>query len=251
MSDTFRTIAAAEALLTSSNDGKWKMADAVLADVPGWLDGEPAHSRLVELAEALTAAGIATPNGEFYMVQSLSTMRRTALAWPPEQRHPDVAYRTHQEADRDGDLGREVLAALACVARGEPAEYPEGSSPSAFEAAKERVERRVSAKRVPRFKVAANDMRVAMNHAINTPVPKRDRGQVVYLLSEVSSASQSLRTFAQRFVEAEPSPEDRKSIAQALEQLIVRAEETLGVVTTSVMDLSAADLDMLKEDVDD
>jgi hypothetical protein len=250
MTDRYLTVRAAEDLLASAEGKRWDLGDAILADVPADLPADEVRRRLDEIEEALAQAGVTTPNGEPYVAAALAAVRQTAIFWPPESRHPEAAFRTHQECQRTPS-GRAALDALVRVARGEEVACPEDVDETAFDAARGRVLQRQGRARRPRYTVTANDLRVAMKRTVNIP-ERRDRSDVMGLLGEVSTASQALRTFARRFVEAEPSEEERASIMHALERLMDRAEQTLAVVSATGADLSVEALEnLLKEGVDD
>lgn len=274
MEKSFKTVVAAERLLQSTSRETWGMSDAVLADVPAEVDDEELERRLTRISHELDARQITTPNGDRYTPPSLKRMRRTAIAWAPAFRYDEAAYRTHQEAGAAGTDGAIVLGALVGVARGEDVECPADVDLDQWEAAKARVFKRVNGKRRPRFTVTANDVRIAMNRSMNIPMPRASmipdpedgddttsepsstptaasessRGNVVYLLSHISSANQALRSFARRFVEANPSDHDREAITSALNRLVANAHAALEVV--SVNEISDADLAQLLEEVE-
>jgi len=271
MEKSFKTVVAAERLLQSTSRETWGMSDAVLADVPADVDDEELERRLTRISHELDARQITTPNGDRYTPPALKRMRRTAIAWAAAFRYDEAAYRTHQEAGAAGTDGAVVLGALVGVARGEDVECPPDVEIDQWEAAKARVLKRVHGKRRPRFTVTANDVRIAMNRSMNIPMPRASmipdpddddttepstsaavsesgRGNVVYLLSHISSANQALRSFARRFVEANPSDHDREAITSALNRLVANAHAALEVV--SVNEISDADLAQLLEEVE-
>lgn len=231
----FVTIGAAEARVQAADRSAWTLADAVLTDTMRLRTDTEVMATLKQIEEALSAAGITTPNGDAYLVPALATLRRTAVQWPEAHRHTVAAYRTHQEATTPE--ARDALAALARVAVGEEVERPEGTDAEAWLSAKARVERRRNAGRA-RYVVAANDLRIAIQRTPNVPRTRDIKSGVVHLLDEVRVASSALREFARRFVDADPSADEREAIGSSLERLIARAQETLAVVATAGTDVS-------------
>lgn len=239
----FVTVRAAEALLSAASGGAWALADAVAEDTKDRQTDTEVEDILELIVEALGERGVVTPNGEPYLMPALVTMRRTSLAWPADERHQVAAYRTHQEAGARGSVGRAALKALAAVAAGEVVECPADVDPEAWAGARARVEKRLAGRR-PRYLVAANDLRVAIQRVVNVPPRQAEmKAGVVHLLDEVRVASTALRGFARRFVDADPSTEEREAIGSSLRSLISRAEETLAVVSAGdLSDESLAEL---------
>lgn len=170
-----KVAAAAQRLVTDDTKDTWALADAVLAHVPEQPSGQrndlllasgggSVPERLATLVEALKLDGVTTPTGDPYSVSALAHLRDTAMTWPGDTRHPEAAYRTHQEAGSPNTEGGRVLAALAVVARGEGTFKPRGLDKDAWEAACKRV-----ADRRKGFPVAANDVRVALQRKTNLP----------------------------------------------------------------------------------
>lgn len=246
----YLTVETAENLDKAASDGKWRLADAVLHDTKQQTTDTEVLAVLKNIADALADAGIATPSGDPYVVSSLVALRRTALAWPPADRHDLAAIRTHQEAGLPGSLGRLALAALAQVAAGETVECPTGIDEDAWAAAVARVTKRLAARRRPRYLIAANDVRVAIQRRPNIPTARPvERSQMAEMLCEVSDATAALGAFARRFTKADPSQEDRESLAAALRRLLARAQATLEVVETDAF--TDGDFEELLKGADD
>lgn len=240
----YATVGAAEALLSASSGGAWTLADALVEDTKHLQTDTDVAAELIMIAETLAELGIVTPNGDPYLVPALVTLRRNGLAWPPAERYPVAAYRTHQEAATP--LGRIVLAALAAVAVGRTVACPEEVDADAWLSAVARVERRRDAGRRAKYIVAANDVRIAMQRTPNVPMSRDAKSPISELLFEVSEATQALGSFARRFVNADPSDAERERIATALRRLLGRAQATLDVVTAS--DVTEADFEALLQE---
>lgn len=246
---SYRTIAAAEALLTSSNRDTWSLADAVLADIPERpMTRRSAASReaanesdvldaLADVVSELASAGVATPNGDPYTVPALRMLRQTAMAWPPAERHDEAAYRTHQEAH--GDKARTALAGLCAVARHEAVDMPEGLDEVSWYDAVARVQAKLG-KRARRFPVAANDVRVAMARRPNTPPHGTTTTELLALISDMGAGA---RTFTKTLAASEAGLRDdeRTVIVEAIEHLIA----SLNGLVAIVQGVSDADLDAL------
>jgi hypothetical protein len=132
------------------------------------------EDQLAQLTDQLTADGVQTPMGEPYTVDALANLRDTAMAWPMNARHDEAAYRTHQEAGSPSTDRGKVLAVLCAVARGERVRRPNAADPDNWGVAVERVQTKLARPRVPRFPIAANDLRVATNRTPNVPGPSRN-----------------------------------------------------------------------------
>ena len=169
-----QVVKAAQRLVTDDTKDTWGLADAVLAHVPEQQSGKrndltPASgggsvsNELADLAKQMKDDGISTQNGDPYTGSSLGHMRDTAMAWQTV-RHPEAAYRTHQEAGSPTTDGGKVLAALCAVARGEKPVKPRGIDADAWNKAVARVQARRKG-----FPVAANDVRVALERKVNVP----------------------------------------------------------------------------------
>lgn len=236
MTDLF-TVEVAEDLHGRTASWSFDLGDATLKDAPADQPDDVVRALLEAAVEELTARGVTTPNGDPYVAASLMSMRRTAIMWAPADRHPEAAYRTHQEAGPTGTQGRAALAALAAVARGEAVDRPEGLDGEAWESAVARVEKRLAGKKTPRYTVTANDVRVAVQRTMNIPTrpDPLEPGHVVHLYGEVANAGRALSSFARRFVEAELTETDRNGLLGALVRLQGRVEATLSAVEAGGM----------------
>lgn len=251
----FKTVSAAEELLASATRDTWSLADAILSDVPsvppsekirqanhvGTLAGVNVIDLLDLIAETLIERGTTTPNGDPYSTVSLEKLRETAMRWPLGERHQEAAYRTHQEAGgRDGG-GRRALAALCAVARGQLVDCPAGLDAVAWGNACARVRDKRNRNRPPRFLVAANDLRVALERSSNTPAPTKT-ASISGVLHHLTSAAESLGAFAIAWADLEVDESDCVALRQTLKSLIARAEQVLDVVETKFDDADLAQL---------
>lgn len=257
----YKTVTVAGELLFTSNRDTWKLADAVLADVP---PSPPARGvtgdgtellvedLLADIVAEMEDLGITTPNGDPYTAASLERMRETAMAWPANERHEEAAYRTHQEAGGRDSLGRKMLAALCKVAQGKRVSCPEEVDPDAWAAAKKRVLDKKSKPRPPKLLVSANDLRTAMKRKVNTPL-RNFEDDVEALLYHLSSAAIALRAFSIRFAADKGELEDqkRKALSESLTAIIDSASLARDVVNAEaseealqeLLDAAAADDD--------
>ena len=180
-----RVRAAAERRQADDSSTTWKLADAVLAQIPEMPSGTrtdltpPAgggsiSDRLAILALQLAEDGARTPGGDEYTAAALKHLREMAMAWRPSTtRHDEAAYETHREANGPDTAGGTMLAALCAVARGERVRRPEVGEvgpPSdrrvpdkaAWDLAVAGIRRKQDRPRPPRYLVAKRDFRTAM-----------------------------------------------------------------------------------------
>lgn len=242
MSD-FKTIEAAEALLASSTRDTWCLADAVLVDVPEMPKGQRTDQltgvsrlddALAQVADAVTGAGITTPNGEPYSADSLKTYRNTAIAWPQDARENQASYRTHQECSSAVHPKAAILHALCAIARGERVNRPAGCSAESWKLAVAKIDRN------RRFPVSANVIRIAMDTKPN--IPPANPTNVATVLGHIAYASTGLRAFVHDFLKMEPTAADRRAIGKALQDLIDDAQRAYDVVTATFDDDALATL---------
>jgi len=170
----------------------WKLADAILGEVPEIGSGNaPSRGRLADALESLALKleddGVRTPNGDIYTAKALDHLRDTALWWRPgTTRHPEAAFRTHQEAGSPTTPGGIMLHALCAYARGERVKRPQlgvigtgkdrrEPDQEAWERAIAGVKRKRGLSRTPRYLVAANDLRYALQRLGNIPETQRDQ----------------------------------------------------------------------------
>lgn len=246
---TYKTITVASELLFASDRNTWKLADAILADVPNRPEGRPRNlplagevseessieDLLADIVAEMDDLGITTPNGDPYTTASLANMRHTAMAWPLAERHDEAAYRTHQEAGGRDGLGRKMLAALCKVAQGKRVVCPDEVDPDAWATAKKRVLDKKGKPRPPKLLVSANDLRTAMKRKINTP-PPNFTDDVQGLLYHLSNAAAALRSFSIRFAVGGDlandhlEDDDRKALSAALTEIIDSAALARDVV---------------------
>jgi hypothetical protein len=198
----FQTLAAMEAVMSAESRDTWRVADALLADVPAcpqggahaaaarWSahgdasrtrahDASGVADRLRQIAAAAGEEDLTTPGGEPYSVASLSFLRSMAIAWPPDQRHAEAAFRTHKMAGGIDNRGRVVLAALCALARGEDAARPENVDQDAWEAACIRVREKGNRRRPSGFLVSAGDFGAALKRP--TPSTQAEPPEVALL----------------------------------------------------------------------
>lgn len=182
---------AAELRSGGDSTGAWALADALLAEVPN--EGSGARNdlspssdiatRLSTIAVQLEADGIDTPSGNPYSVQTLRELRLVAMGWPPEQRFPEAAFRTHQEAGTVSEWKREVLRVLCLAARNADWEQPPMNSgemsADAWNASIVGIQRKVASG--TRFPVAANDLRLALQNKVNVPPKDIDEANATVL----------------------------------------------------------------------
>lgn len=147
------------------------------------------------------------------------------MAWPLADRHPEAAYRTHQEAGARDGIGRVALTALCAVARGEKVDCPDGIDTDAWDMAKARVKGRKSRK----FAVTANDVRVAKKAKLNIPEPAEDFGSVVDILSKIASATQYIRSLRQVSPDLVIDADARAALIKALTGHIDESSMALAV----------------------
>lgn len=181
-----KIVTAAHRLNTDDTKDTWALADAVLDHVPDGSSNQGGDrrsaaatmtplagvdDRLASLSSQMKSDGIVTPNGDPYTVSALRHLRDTAMAWSGNDRHPEAAYRTHQEAGSPTTLGGKALAGLAAIARGEDVRRPNGVQSKPWQDAVARVQARKKG-----FQVAANDVRVALERKINVPTRNSSGG---------------------------------------------------------------------------
>jgi hypothetical protein len=225
---------AAASLDRSDTKCVWRLADAILAHVPATTDAERTAAAtavrtgnvnpraggdvaalLATLARDLTADGVFTPKGDPYSVGTLSNLREVAMAWPADDRHPEAAFRTHQEASNP--TRRRILAALCAVARGETVRRPNGLDSSDWQRAVDRVRARTNG-----FAVTANDLRISEARPTNntgatrTPRP----ADVPAAIAEHGAAA----------VVAEMSTTERAEVADAIAEREARERVDAGLV---------------------
>jgi hypothetical protein len=207
--------------------GAWKLADALLAKIPAGTPGRkggdvaPVSDGLQQYATKLNEENICTPAGGPYSASTLDDLRDVAMAWPTDKRHPQAAFRTHQEAVRpDSDNGK-VLRTLCRYAAGEIKSTSTIDSKSWAEAT-EIVDRLI--KRRAKYTVSANALRLAVGRKKNTPV----RDDVVapapfepVTATSVAAAAKSLptpeRTALARELAADP--QTRKDVETAVREV--------------------------------
>ena len=180
-------VRAAQRLLTDDTKDTWSLADAVLAHVPNQGTGgrpgtsplagggfRPTDEQLTDTIAQMKSDGVTTPNGDAYTSSSLKHLRDAAMSWPEDERHPEAAYRTHQEAGSPRTDGGKALAALCAVARGEKVTRPRGLDLKAWDEACDRVRDRKRG-----FLVAANDVRTALKRKTNVPGRRRAKKDIL------------------------------------------------------------------------
>jgi hypothetical protein len=250
---SYRTVEAAEALMTGTSRGSWSLADALVADVPGQPRGgdhaakasrddfATVRDQLVNITIALEEHGITTPNGDAYSVDSLRNLRATALAWPEKERHPEAAYRTHQEAGNSPQR-RAVLDALARHANKEPVDNPDPSwiDDNAFDEACQMVETAVARGRG--YAVPANAMRVAMQRKPNVNKPP---STVFEMLEKVNTIGTQLADF-QSLMDTNGvglADDEREALARGIDRLV----QTLTSFRVQVLGVSDDDIQSMME----
>jgi hypothetical protein len=172
---------AAQRRAEGESTGAWKLADALVAEIPEREhgkaitagNGSDVATIMADIAAELIEAEIETPAGAAYTVASLRELRLVALGWPQGERMLQAAFRTHQETGSSDLWKRGVLRALCDAARTEDYSYPETSAidEGAWAKAIVGVQRKIKAGN--RYPVSANDLRVALKRKAN--VPPRDR----------------------------------------------------------------------------
>lgn len=235
----FQSLPAMEGLMATTSRDTWTLADALVADIPGNNDGETVGERLTRIVAAARERELVTPNGDLYTEGALWMLRKTALAWPVEERHPEAAYRTHLEARGTDSRGRVVLAALCAYARNDTAPCPKGVNAQAFLAARRRVA--AKAARGRRFPVSANDLRLALGNAENVPLPTTVT-DVAHMLRHVDTAVKSLRSFRLGFAAMEIDEQDKHILRDYLLSLLQVTQDILEVVNTTIDDAALAEL---------
>jgi hypothetical protein len=172
---TYRAVvAAAETADATDSKSSWGLADAVLTHIPDNGHGGDRRSstprgvleQLGELAQRMADDGVTTPQGKPYTSKALSKLRLAAMAWPMDERHENVAFRTHQEAQ--SERARPVLASLVEVATTRRrVEAPATISEDAWQRAVGRVRGGGPAR--GGYLVNANDVREALQRRRNVP----------------------------------------------------------------------------------
>jgi hypothetical protein len=227
------------ALLTDDTKDRWKLARSVLTEVPEQQPGQrndlpPVRGvgsggvsipkQLTSLAEWLAEQGVEMPDGSPYTKSSLNTLRDMAMTWRPDEVHAEAAYRTHQEAGGRDSLGRKVLSALCAIARGERVRRPEGVTAEPWDAAKARVVARTHG-----YKVAADDVRTALERRLNNP---RQNSLTVGDVAEALEANPDLaEDLAEAVAEQAPEAAAKAVLAdpvagKAVRQAVHDEEET-------------------------
>ena len=253
---SYRTVEAAEALMTGTSRGSWSLADALVADVPDRghggdrsqvLSGEhlpdpliTVNGQLGNIAMALEESGITTPNGDAYSVDRLRILRATAIAWPENERHPEAAFRTHQEIG--SDQRRAVLDALCRYANGETVENPDPSwiEDAAFDEACQMVETARARKRG--YPVPANAVRVAMQRKPNVNKPP---STVFEMLEKVNTIGTQLADF-QSLMDTNGvglADDEREALARGIDRLV----QTLTSFRVQVLGVSDDDIQTMME----
>jgi hypothetical protein len=254
----YRTVEAAEVLLASATRDTWSLADAVLADVPSSGYGgdrksstsreglDPVFDQLEQIVHVLTEQGITTPNGEPYGASHLATLRSTAMLWPKEQRQPEAAYRTHQEATSPDTRGGRALIALCAVARGEKPRRPRDIDAAAWGEAVARVREKRERAKPPRFMVAANDLRLAMDRRPN--IPDRSEFDGTRGLAALSQIRVMVREVAVNLADQEWNEEERTAA-------LVTCRKILDLLTAIIESMEGISDDafagLLTEEADD
>jgi hypothetical protein len=157
--------------------GAWRLADALLTEIPanpggkGVQSGGPGTPELLaDYATRLTTEGIHTPGGGPYSASTLDDLRDAAMAWPPNERYQQAAYRTHRQAGRPGSEGDVALKALTRYAEGGVKRRPSEIDPDAWAKAIPMVDRLLGRK--AKYPVSANALRTALGQKNNTHTPE-------------------------------------------------------------------------------
>jgi len=182
--DTYQPVrAAAEQRAAGESGGAWRLADRVLDHIPnGENHGGDRRSsvgapplliaRLTDLATRLTNDGVETPQGLPYTADGLGELRKMAMAWPPDTRWKEAAYRTHEEAGGSDNPKRSILSALCFYADTGTEQRPSGVNIINWRAAITLVD--TAKQRGSRYVVSANALRVAAGGKANAGERLRD-----------------------------------------------------------------------------
>jgi hypothetical protein len=232
---------AAAAREAGDSAGAWKLADALLAEIPKTTDEDriaaaraanskvsvgggvtpdrkKVSAQLTDYARRLADESIHTPAGKPYSVDTLDDLRDVAMAWPKEARYPQAAFRTHQEAKRPGMLDDIALKALCKYASGSGRKPPEIDA-DAWKSAKAMVDRLVERK--ARYTVSANALRAAVQRKNNTFTPEAAKTPEPVTATSVVAAAKSLPTQERTALARElaADPETRKDVETAVREV--------------------------------
>jgi hypothetical protein len=169
---------AALARAAGDSSGAWRLADALVAEIPERQHGKAvtaANGRdvttvIADIVADLDRTGVETPAGGGYTVAGLRELRLVALGWPRLQRQPEAAFRTHQEVGTTDERARAILRALCQAARSQRYSWPGkklGIDRDTWNLAINGVIRKVGAGN--RYPVSANDVRIALERKTNVP----------------------------------------------------------------------------------
>jgi hypothetical protein len=244
---TYHSVAAAESLMVGASKGAWILADALVIDIPDMGQGGDRtgassllrlDDRLTNIAIALEESGILTPNGDSYSVDRLKTLRATAIAWPEQERHPEAAFRTHQEVG--SPQRRIVLEALCRYANGEKVPNPDSSwiDDDAFDNACQMVESQLARGRG--YQVSANAVRVAMQRKPNVNKPPSTTFEMLEKLNTVATQMTDFQTLMDENGVA-LTPEEKEAFIRGVSNLIDRMrgmlDQLFGVSDNDIREL--------------
>lgn len=191
----------------SDSTGAWKLADELLVEIPdqgrggdrtGVEQSNDVVTLLADIAAELESAGIETPAGAVYSVEVLRQLRLVATGWRKSERHPEAAFRTHQETGSSDEWKRGVLRALCEAARSGDFSYPESAAidETAWASAIIGVRRKVQ--KGTRYSVSANDLRAALKRKTNVPPrePSPRGTSVIDAIEELQEAGEHAKRAA-------------------------------------------------------
>jgi hypothetical protein len=238
-----RIVKAAQQRMGGESTGAWKLAEALAADIPAQAKGGDRKSEsanqgsdvaalLREAADRLLEEGVETPAGEPYTPASLKDLRMVAVAWSPEDRFEEAAFRTHQEAGKD-ERKRQVLAVLCEAARTGDLGLPELEDGEIDEIAWMKATASIARKRErgSRYPVSANDFRIALKRKKNTPArDATDPGEATAIDAiEAMQDGNDKFDYAVRVLAKSGTP--TTDVRDAIEGLLNRLQATLDFLT--------------------
>jgi len=240
---------AAESRQSGESAGAWRLADALLAEVPAGLNhgGDRSKSSdvttLDAIAARLTGDGIETPVGNPYTAATLRELRLVAMGWGKGERLGEAAFRTHQECGTSDQWKRDVLRALCAAARTQDWELPElDIDPAAWERAVTSVQRKVSSG--TRYSVSANDLRTALKHKTNLPDRDLDAKSTAFdAIERIQQGREQIEEGIAVLAERGGQIDDvRDAIEGLIECLRVQADMLQALLSGGVSDEALADL---------